>query len=51
MKLPVIVYNRSSRNSVIEDAIQLHNNLEQQAIAEEQESGKYIRPIEQWLGV
>ena len=45
VKLPVIVYNRSSRNSVIEDAIQLRNNLEQQAIAEEQESGKYIRPI------
>ena len=45
VKLPVIVYNRSSRNTVIENAIQLRDILEQQAIAEEQESGNYIRPI------
>lgn len=45
VKLPVIVYNRTSRNSVIEDAIQLRNTLEQQAITEEQAGGRYIRPI------
>ena len=42
VKLPVIVYNRTSRNSVIDDAIHLRNVLEQQAIAEQ---GIYIRPI------
>lgn len=45
VKLPVIVYNRTSRKSVIMDAIQLRNTLEQQAIAEEQAGGQYIRPI------
>ncbi|MDE6678057.1 MAG: DEAD/DEAH box helicase family protein [Ruminococcus sp.] len=34
VKLPVIVYNRTSRNSVIDDTIQLRNVLEKQAIAE-----------------
>ena len=33
VKLPVIVYNRTSRKSVIMDAIQLRNTLEQQAIS------------------
>lgn len=42
VKLPVIVYNRTSRNSVIDDAIHLRNVLEQQAIAEHE---IYIRPI------
>lgn len=45
VKLPVIVYNRTSRKSVIMDAIQLRNTLEQQAITEEQAGGQYIRPI------
>lgn len=45
VKLPVIVYNRTSRNSVIQDAIQLRNTLEQQAIAERENGGEYIRPI------
>ena len=45
VKLPVIVYNRTSRNSVLQDAIQLRNTLEQQAIAEERAGGQYIRPI------
>jgi len=45
VKLPVIVYNRTYRTSVIQDAIQLRNTLEQQALAEEQKGGKYIRPI------
>ncbi len=45
VKLPVIVYNRTSRTSVIQDSIQLRNMLEQQALVEEQNGGKYIRPI------
>lgn len=45
VKLPVIVYNRTSQNSVIDDAIQLRNTLEQQAIKERENGGTYIRPI------
>ncbi len=45
VKLPVIVYNRTSRDSVIEDAIHLRGILEQQAIEEEERTGAYIRPI------
>ena len=45
VKLPVIVYNRMTRDSVIQDAIRLRGNLEQQAIAEHQSGGAYIRPI------
>lgn len=45
VKLPVVVYNRTKRQSVIQDAIQLRGSIERQAIAEEQAGGKYIRPI------
>lgn len=45
VKLPVIVYNRNSRNRVIQDAIQMQGILEKQAMTEEQTSGRYIRPI------
>ncbi|MCC8099696.1 MAG: DEAD/DEAH box helicase family protein [Clostridiales bacterium] len=45
VKLPVVVYNRTTRESVIQDAIQLRGNIEQQAIAEEKAGGSYIRPI------
>lgn len=45
VKLPVVVYNRTTRQSVIQDAIQLRGSLEQEAIAAEQAGGKYIRPI------
>lgn len=45
VKLPVVVYNRTSRQSVIQDAIQLRGSIEQQAIAEETAGGRYIRPI------
>lgn len=45
VKLPVIVYNRTSRDSVIDDAIHLRGILEQQAIEEEERTGVYIRPI------
>lgn len=45
VKLPVIVFNRNSSKDVIEDAINLRNSLEQQAIIEEEAGGRYIRPI------
>jgi type III restriction enzyme len=45
VKLPVIVYNRSSRQSVIRDAIQFRGSIESQAILEESNGGEYIRPI------
>ena len=45
VKLPVVVFNRHSRNSVMLDAIQLRANLEQQAQAEYAAGGAYIRPI------
>lgn len=45
VKLPVVVYNRTSRQSVIQDAIQLRGSIEQDAIAEEAAGGSYIRPI------
>ena len=45
VKLPVIVYNRTSRQSVIQDAIQLRGSLESQALEEEAVGGSYIRPI------
>lgn len=45
VKLPVVVYNRASQQEVLADAIDLRNHLEQQAVAEEQNGGTYIRPI------
>lgn len=45
VKLPVVVFNRNSRQAVIQDAIQLRGNLEKQANAEQLSGGKYIRPI------
>ena len=45
VKLPVVVYNRNDRHSVINDALRLRNQIEKQAMAEEQNGGKYIRPI------
>jgi type III restriction enzyme len=45
VKLPVVVYNRTTRQSVIQDAIQLRGSLEQEAITAEASGGKYIRPI------
>lgn len=45
VKLPVVVYNRTSRQSVIQDAVQLRGSVEKQAIAEEAAGGEYIRPI------
>ncbi|MCQ5209653.1 MAG: DEAD/DEAH box helicase family protein [Megasphaera massiliensis] len=45
VKLPVIVYNRQNRQSVIQDAIQLRGNLEQMAKSEAAAGGRYVRPI------
>ena len=45
VKLPVVVYNRTSRQSVIQDAIQLRGSIEREAIAAEAAGGQYIRPI------
>ena len=40
VKLPVVVYNRTTRQSVIQDAIQLRGSIEQDAIAAEQAGGR-----------
>lgn len=45
VKLPVVVFNRNSRQSVIQDAIQLRGCLEQQAKHESSPEGKAVRPI------
>ena len=45
VKLPVVVFNRNSRQTVIQDAIQLRGCLEQQAKHESSTDGKALRPI------
>lgn len=45
VKLPVIVHNDQSIDAVITNAITLRENLEREAIANENAGGKYIRPI------
>lgn len=45
VKLPVIVYNHHDTNEVITSAIQLQKTLESKAKTEEENGGKYIRPI------
>lgn len=45
VKLPVVVYNHHKREEVITSALNLQRQLEFQAIQEEKETGKYIRPI------
>lgn len=45
VKLPVVVFNRNSRQSVFQDAIQLRGNIEKQAQDERKNGGEYIRPI------
>lgn len=45
VKLPVIVYNHQSTSDVIASSIQLQRSLEQKALAQEAEGGRYIRPI------
>ena len=45
VKLPVVVYNRNDHRTVVQDAVHLQNSLERQARAEEEQGGRYIRPI------
>ena len=45
VKLPVIVYNRPDRNSVINDAVQLRGRLEAKANAAMKAGADYLRPI------
>ncbi|MDR2693409.1 MAG: DEAD/DEAH box helicase family protein [Chitinispirillales bacterium] len=45
VKLPLIVYNRADKKSVMFDAIQLRAQIERQAAEEEAAGGKHIRPI------
>ena len=45
VKLPVVVFNRTSLQSVIQDAIQLRGSIEKHAQDEETAGGEYIRPI------
>ncbi|MBO5639354.1 MAG: DEAD/DEAH box helicase family protein [Oscillospiraceae bacterium] len=45
IKLPVIVFNRNSVQTVIKDAVQLRGNIEKQAVNAEAAGGDYIRPI------
>ena len=45
VKLPVVAYNQQDSNFVISSAYQLRQKLESLAIEEEEQGGKYIRPI------
>ena len=45
VKLPVIVYNMVETSDVLASAIRLQERLEERAAAQEQQGGKYIRPI------
>ena len=45
VKLPVVVYNRPDRKSVIYDAVKLRGVLELKAKAEAATGGNYVRPI------
>ncbi|VEI12646.1 DEAD/DEAH box helicase [Trueperella bialowiezensis] len=45
VKLPVIAYNRSSQAEVITDAIDLRQSLEVASIQQQEQGGRYIRPI------
>jgi type III restriction enzyme len=45
VKLPVIVYNHQDKTEVINSSLQLQRRLEKQALDEEKNGGKFIRPI------
>lgn len=45
VKLPVIVYNRHDKGSVVVDAIDLRDRLEEFAEESRRQTGRYIRPI------
>ena len=45
VKLPVIVSNQRGQGAVLDAAIKMQKLLEEQAVADEKETGVYIRPI------
>lgn len=45
VKLPVIVYNHHTTDEVLVSAIQMQRTLEKNAIEQEKNGGRYIRPI------
>lgn len=45
VKLPVVAYNRTSKEEVITDAIDLRYSLEKVALEAQKQGGRYIRPI------
>ena len=45
VKLPVSVYNRKSQEDVFVSAISLRRKLENEAVEEQKNGGRYIRPI------
>ncbi len=45
VKLPVIVYNHHEKSEVVNSALQLRHKLEQMAVREEKNGGRYIRPM------
>lgn len=45
VQLPVIVYNRKSQEDVFVSAISLRRKLENEAVEEQKNGGRYIRPI------
>lgn len=45
VKLPVIVYNMVETSDVLASAIRLQERLEERALAQEHQGGKYTRPI------
>ena len=45
VKLPVIVYNRKSQEDVFVSAISLRRKLDNEAVEEQKNGGRYIRPI------
>lgn len=45
VKLPVIVYNRKFQEDVFVSAISLRRKLENEAVEEQKNGGRYIRPI------
>lgn len=45
VKLPVVVYRRPDKRTVIQDAVMLQRRLEAVAESDERRTGRYIRPI------
>lgn len=45
VKLPVVLYNRRTKDDVLLDALRLQSSLEKEAQLEAAQTGRYIRPI------